>query len=152
MQESLANGAGPTQVARRYGISTALLYTWRKQLLSAATEGFVPCEVVDAGAPAALPAPPPVAKSSPGLIEVELPGGARLRIGGGADAAALKVVLDALAPAVMALPTGARVYLACGVTDMALAASTGWRRRCRPCSPTTRTMARSSFSAANAAT
>ena len=52
VQESLGSATMPTEVARRYGISTGLLYTWRKQLPSAATEGFVPCEIVDA-APAA---------------------------------------------------------------------------------------------------
>lgn len=99
VQESLGNGLGPTQVARRYGISTALLYTWRKQLLSAATEGFVACEVVDAGAAVPLaPAPLTPVDPAPGLIEVELPGGARLRIGSGSDPTVLRVVLDALVP------------------------------------------------------
>ena len=106
VQESLAHGSGPSAVARRYGISTGLLYTWRKQLLTAATEGFVPCQIVGAPpvaeaprlpGPAILlgPAPDPVAAS--GAIDIELPGGARVRIGGGADAATLRLVLDALA-------------------------------------------------------
>src|SRR5437660_10767492 len=30
VSESLRPGASPTQVARRYGISTGLLYTWRQ--------------------------------------------------------------------------------------------------------------------------
>ena len=92
VQESLANGGGPTQVARRYGISTALLYTWRKQLLSAATEGFVACEVVDASVPPAAAITP-----GPPAIEIDWPGGARLRVGAGADPATLRLVLDALA-------------------------------------------------------
>ena len=103
VQESCTSGASPTQVARRYGISTGLLYTWRKQLLTAATDGFIRCDVI--GEPAALPAPvalsPPTALPVPapvmsGMIEVELPGGTRLRLGGDVDAGALARVLDVL--------------------------------------------------------
>jgi transposase-like protein len=46
--ESLAPGASPTAVARRYGISSGLLYTWRKALLAAqpdAVGGFARVEV-----------------------------------------------------------------------------------------------------------
>ena len=67
VQESCAPGAVPTQVARRYGISTGLLYTWRKQLLTAATDGFIRCEVVAERA-AALPAPE--ARSPPPRLPV----------------------------------------------------------------------------------
>lgn len=104
VQESCAPGAVPTQVARRYGISTGLLYTWRKQLLTAATDGFIRCEVVAEPA-AALPAPnvrsPPPAlpvsdRAAAGTIEVELPGGTKLRLGGDVDAGALARVLDVL--------------------------------------------------------
>ena len=106
VQESLADGSGPSAVARRYGISTGLLYTWRKQLLTAATEGFVPCEIVDAApraeaprlaGPEILPDPAPDPVTVSGAIDIELPGGARVRIGGTADAATLRLVLDALA-------------------------------------------------------
>ena len=103
VQESCTCGASPTQVARRYGISTGLLYTWRKQLLTAATDGFIRCEVITEPAaalpapvalsPPALPGPAPV---MPGTIEVELPGGTRLRLGGDVDAGALARVLDVL--------------------------------------------------------
>lgn len=106
VQESCAPGAGPIQVARRYGISTGLLYTWRKQLLTAATDGFIRCEVADEPAPMSLPAPEPSSPSPasaaaagpgmPGTIEVELPGGTKLRLGGDVDAGALARVLDVL--------------------------------------------------------
>jgi len=102
VQESLGSGT-PTAVARRYGISTGLLYTWRKQLLTAATEGFMPCEIVEASPSAArMAALPPPAASLPlsvagGTIEVELPGGGKLRIAGAADAATLRLILDTLA-------------------------------------------------------
>ena len=105
VQESGAPGAVPTQVARRYGISTGLLYTWRKQLLTAATDGFIRCEVVAEPAavalpapnvrslPSALPVPDHVASST---IEVELPGGTKLRLAGDVDAGALARVLEVL--------------------------------------------------------
>ena len=103
VQESCTSGASPTQVARRYGISTGLLYTWRKQLLTAATDGFIRCEVVAEPAAVALPAPDvrPSALPAPdrplsGTIEVELPGGTKLRLGGDVDAGVLARVLDAL--------------------------------------------------------
>ena len=105
VQESCAAGAVPTQVARRYGISTGLLYTWRRQLLSAATDGFIRCEVVADPEPMALPglnvaAPSPVLplpdRMPTGTIEVELPGGTKLRLSGDIDAGALARVLDAL--------------------------------------------------------
>ena len=105
VQESCAPGAVPTQVARRYGISTGLLYTWRKQLLTAATDGFIRCDVVAEPAAAALPAPDvrlmPSAGPAPdrppsGTIEVELPGGTKLRLGADVDPGALARVLDVL--------------------------------------------------------
>lgn len=106
VQESCAPGAMATQVARRYGISTGLLYTWRKQLLSAATDGFIRCEIVAEPGPMSLPAPEPAAPSpaSPvaagaavtSTIEVELPGGTKLRLGSDIDAGALARVLDVL--------------------------------------------------------
>jgi transposase len=55
--ESLRPGASPTQVARRYGISTGLLYTWRHLARSGelamvpATAQFVPVEIVSEAPP-----------------------------------------------------------------------------------------------------
>ncbi|QXQ07453.1 transposase [Sphingosinicellaceae bacterium] len=105
VQASRAPGAGPTAVARRYGISTGLLYTWRKQLLTAATDGFIRCEVVAEPAAVALPVPDvrslPAALPVPdhpaaSTIEVELPGGTKLRLAGDVDPGALARVLEAL--------------------------------------------------------
>jgi transposase-like protein len=45
--ESLAPGASPTEVARRHGISSGLLYAWRKALLAAqprSRRGRAQCE------------------------------------------------------------------------------------------------------------
>lgn len=109
VQETLEPDAVTTLVARRYGISTGLLYTWRKQALAGALAGFLPVRIVPEEAPA-LPAPRPedgapvaMAHSEPaqparpaGLIEIELPSGVRLRVGADIDSAALGQVLAAL--------------------------------------------------------
>lgn len=117
VRETLAPGAVAQVVADRHGIGTGLLYTWRKQMLRAAMTGFAAVEI----RPEALPAPqgtddqappvvgahsePPTAPATvaavappimPGLIEVELPTGVRLRVGPDVDAAALRRVLAAL--------------------------------------------------------
>ncbi len=105
VQASCAPGVGPTEVARRYGISTGLLYTWRKQLLAVATDGFIRCEVIAEPAAVALPAPdvrslpaalPVPDRPAASTIEVELPGGTKLRLGGDVDPSALARVLDVL--------------------------------------------------------
>jgi hypothetical protein len=69
-------------VARRYGISSGLLYTWHKALLKAQpglAAGFARVEVIDHDRPAAavLPAPAPQAAE---LIEITLPDGTMLRV------------------------------------------------------------------------
>ena len=52
VQESLRPGVVVAQVARRWAIGSGQLYTWRKQLLSAAAGSFVPCEIIgDRGQP-----------------------------------------------------------------------------------------------------
>ena len=40
LQEGMAPGAVPADVMRRYGISSSLYYTWRKQALSGAAAGL----------------------------------------------------------------------------------------------------------------
>jgi transposase len=106
VQETLAPGAVVISIARRYGISTGLLYTWRRQLLAGAVSGFLPVEVTPE--PVALPAPttppapaggisPSVVQAPSGLIEVELPSGIKLRVDGHVDEAALARVLTVLA-------------------------------------------------------
>ena len=46
LKETTQPGAIVAAVARRYGIGTGQLYTWRKQLLHGAMAGFVPVELV----------------------------------------------------------------------------------------------------------
>ena len=75
-------------VADRHGISTGLLFTWRKEMLAAAMSGFVPVGV----APETPKLEPPPAGTGPmaeaaGTIELVLPSGATVRIIGQVDAA-----------------------------------------------------------------
>jgi transposase-like protein len=85
--ESLGPGLTPTEVARKHGISTGQIYTWRQQFLSyessrvsRTTPRFTAVELASACTPA-YPAPPelppfPSPEKSPrleGLIEVVLP-------------------------------------------------------------------------------
>ena len=104
VKETLAPGVITSLVARRHGISTGLLYTWRKQALAGAMAGFMPVRIV----PEALPAPlaedavaplPRGASASDhpaGLIEIELTSGVRLRVDAEVDGRALGRVLAAL--------------------------------------------------------
>jgi len=108
--ESLGPDLTPTEVARKYGISTGQLYTWRQQLVSfqgavvtRTVAQFAPVELTP---PAETPDPTPVdvpTQASPllppraeGLIEILLPGGVSLRVDAHVDGRALRRVLGAL--------------------------------------------------------
>ncbi len=87
VDEAQRPGASVSGVARRYGIGTRLLFSWKKDLAPAAkTETtFLPVTITDAAdqpaeVPLSMPAPAPVIveRSAPG-IEVELVGGRRVR-------------------------------------------------------------------------
>jgi transposase len=105
--ESLEPGVSPITVARRYGISSGLLYTWRRHLLegSFGTTGrpvakFARVEVMamPADPASAAPSQPPNAMNHPeGMIEITLPGGVRVRVDARVDSGALRRVLAALA-------------------------------------------------------
>jgi transposase len=104
----------PTEVARKYAISTGQLYTWRGQVLGGhmsrlarSTPHFAQVEMAPAlqqlEAPDATPEQP-VASSEPavplrpeGLIEIVLPGGVTLRVDAAVQGDALRRVLDAVA-------------------------------------------------------
>jgi transposase len=96
--ESLRPGASPTQVARRYGISTGLLYTWRHLARSGElamvpttppSAQFVPVEIVSE-VPAAAEG------VGVGIMVIELPGERRIRVDRDVDADALRRVLQVL--------------------------------------------------------
>ena len=98
--ETLAAGGTVHGVARRYGVNTSQLFTWRKRLRAEA--GFPPPASTVAGFAAVAIAPVPplagdAAEAPPGLIEVELAGGDRVRITGPADPAVVAAALRALA-------------------------------------------------------
>jgi transposase len=114
--ELARSGSSGAVVARRYGISTGLLYTWRRQAqgLRARSRSLVPgfMPVVVAPAVDAVTAPDAVSEvfapvvvsgrsegadmSAGGVIEIELSGGRRLRVDRHVDAEALRRVLAVL--------------------------------------------------------
>jgi transposase len=102
VRETLRPGAVAQVVADRNGIGTGQLYTWRKQMLTAAITGFAAVETVaeprvaprlTASSVASDPSPAVIAEVA---IEVELPNGARVRVGNGAGASLLCDVFAAL--------------------------------------------------------
>ena len=97
--ETFAPGETVHGVARRRGVSTSQLFTWRKRLRTEAGFPPSPSGVPGFAAVAIAPAPPLAgeAEAPPGLIEVELAGGDRVRISGSADPAVVAAALRALA-------------------------------------------------------
>ncbi|WP_072598820.1 IS66-like element accessory protein TnpA [Tardibacter chloracetimidivorans] len=94
LTEAFSPGANVTAVARRYDLSTGLIYTWRRKLRDAAapaalpTTGFAQAVVVDdAGRPAPSTAP---------AIVVELAAGRRVSLFASASPALAAAVLKAL--------------------------------------------------------
>ena len=101
--ETLAVGGTVHGVARRYGINTSQLFTWRKQLrlgLAPAAEPEAAPTIAGFAAVTIAPAAPSMERVEPmssGLIEIELAGGERVRISGAADPAVAAAALRALA-------------------------------------------------------
>jgi transposase len=98
-------------VARRYGISSGQLYTWRRQLLEGSlgtsaqpVARFARVDVMAMPPPPepatpSLPQPVPTANSTnhpEGMIEIALPGGVSVRVDAQVDSGALRRVLAAL--------------------------------------------------------
>jgi transposase len=95
---SLVPGASVSVVARRYDVNTNLVFTWRKQFGAAPAAAPSPQLV-----PVVVTTDQPLAQTgaaasalSEGMIEIELPRGYRVRVGGGVKVASLRLVLDAL--------------------------------------------------------
>lgn len=104
-------GATLSEVARRHGIHSSLLFRWRKTLGSvmgaAAIEADASSTPPSALArqrfiPVMLPSPPSIPSASttmpskPSLIEIVLGGGRQLRVGADVDTAALLRIIEAL--------------------------------------------------------
>ena len=111
--ESIGPDLTPTEVARKYRISSGQLYTWRQQMLSlqsvtvtrtplqlAAVELTAPLSPTSPEPPsseqAALSLPSRSSARPEGLIEILLPGGVSLRVDAQVDGRALRRVLGAL--------------------------------------------------------
>ena len=106
VDETWAPGATVHGVARRHGLNTSQLFTWRKRFraesgpltLTPTVPGFAAVALAPTTLPiltddaTQLPATP----TSSGLIEVELPGGGRVRISGAPDPATVAAALRAL--------------------------------------------------------
>lgn len=96
VQEAFAPNAVAKRVAERHEISTGLLFTWRRQLMASRPASFLPVQLVSAELDAPVTAPPPPPSGPPGLIEIDMPNGTRVRVGQGADLTVLRTVLAAL--------------------------------------------------------
>ena len=108
--ESLVPGGSPIAVARRHGIGTGLLYTWRRQMVEGQLKALVPAapsfmpvaalpeDQAAAAAPIAARAAPAAAALDgiPGRIEIVLPDGVTVRVGAAVEEVALRRVLAAL--------------------------------------------------------
>lgn len=94
-------GVKVAEFARIEGVDASLLYRWRRQYLGGAVAraSFAPLVVTghdgSADAVSATTASPPP-EPEPGLVEVELACGARVRVTGSADPAAIRAVMGAL--------------------------------------------------------
>jgi len=107
VEETLAPGAVVSEIARRHGMAQSLLFTWRRLAHTAGPVGrdgsiLLPVEI-DARAPplgseAARPLRSATSgrRAKPGLIEIELGSGNRVRVDSDVDADALRRVLSVL--------------------------------------------------------
>jgi transposase len=97
LKETLEPGVTVTAVAKRHGVNTGQIYTWRRQALAGAIGGFIPVTVDREEDAAGSPSvPEPVAVDGRERIEIELPNGVRLRVGSAIDGAALRRIILAL--------------------------------------------------------
>jgi len=108
--ESLGPALTPTEVARKHGISSGLLYNWRRQILdeqmavaSRPLPSFTRVEIEPAQTEFAPQRPQTVLPQSMsphprGLIEIALPDGVTVRVDAAVDERALRRVLAALLP------------------------------------------------------
>lgn len=101
IEETLAPGAVVTEIARRHGIATSLVFTWRRRarLVTVASAGprLVPVQVAAAESVRSIQAPAAIpARKRRGVIEIELGDGKRVSVDENVDADALGRVLDVL--------------------------------------------------------
>ena len=106
--ESLGSELTPTEVARKYAISSGLLYSWRQQVLggqlsvvTGPAPSFARVELAPAlqapdGSEAVSPAVPAPPSGPDGVIEIVLRSGVLVRVDAAVDGRALRRVLSAL--------------------------------------------------------
>lgn len=94
VMESQLPNASSAAIARKHGIGTGQLYTWRRQLLSSRLSGAACFARVELAGEAPRLANP--ANGSTGMIEIALPGGALVRVDASVDETALRRVLTVL--------------------------------------------------------
>jgi len=91
---TLVPGSSASVVARQYDVNVNQVFAWRKRYRAEAREPtelqLLPVTVAPDQPSAAMPVP------VNDIIEIELSGGYRVRIGNGVKAAALRLVLDVL--------------------------------------------------------
>lgn len=86
-----------SEVARRHGLHSSLLFRWRRTLRVGVPAPETPSR--PSFIPLALPAPSSAIREEPqrsSVIEIELAGGHRLRVEAGAEVAVLQGVIAAL--------------------------------------------------------
>lgn len=86
LKETTELGVIMAAVARRHGIGTGQLYTWRRQLLRGAMAGFVPVELA--------PDAPAASSVSQGRSDIRARGGFTVSVDSMVDRGALKMVLE----------------------------------------------------------
>ena len=91
--ETLVRGASASVVARRHDVNANQLFRWRRDW----REGLLGTAGPDGGlVPVAIAGRDACASGGTGVIEIELSHGARVRVSGRVDAAALGQVLEIL--------------------------------------------------------
>lgn len=99
--ETLEPDASVSVVARRHDVNANLVFTWRRQyregLLRDGAEAtaMIPVQVAAEKRPAP-PALPETVSPRPGLIEIALPGGIKVRVRGAVDGETLQRMLAVL--------------------------------------------------------
>jgi transposase len=88
-----APGASVSAVARRYDVNANLVFTWRRRFGGAPTPSPAPQLMPVVMTP---DRPDAAVRAVGDRIEIELPGGYRVRVGSSVDFASLRLVLNAI--------------------------------------------------------
>ena len=105
---SLAPGAVVTEIARRAEIGPGQIYRWRREI--GVGHGFAQVLIAPVGDDAGCPAAPAIEIEFAGKARVRIPASIPSRVGGGGGQSAVGAMIP--------VPSGVRVWLAVGQTDM----------------------------------